>query len=84
MINSKSSNIVESNNEINYLENIKKTNPGLKEHWNSLEDFRSYLNELEKEIDKHDRVLKFTKLKKIRKFNPFNVFTYLLGKSSGN
>ena len=84
LINSKSSNIVESNNEINYLENIKKTNPGLKEHWNSLEDFRSYLNELEKEIDKHDRVLKFTKLKKIRKFNPFNVFTYLLGKSSGN
>ena len=64
LINSKSSNIVESNNEINYLENIKKTNPGLKEHWNSLEDFRSYLNELEKEIDKHDRVLKFTNLKR--------------------
>ena len=80
MINTKSSNIVESNDEINYLEKIERTNPELKEHWNSLEDFRSYLNELEKEIDKHDRLLKFKNLKKIRKFNPFNVLPYLFGK----
>lgn len=57
LVNTTSTNLVSSNDDEDYINMIKNSSEDLKDHWESLEDFRFYLQSLDNELQRHNQIL---------------------------